>query len=98
MKPNKMLMCMILQDAHEFLNFLLRQVTDKLEREQRISEGLGPHDPVTTWVQDIFEGKEVNEIRCFQCETTTSHDEVFMDLQLAIEHNCSLTSCIKKYR
>lgn len=51
-----------------------------------------------TWFQKIFEGKLVHETKCLQCETVTSREEVFMDLQLPIEHNCSLTSCLKKYR
>eukprot|EP00210_Caulerpa_lentillifera_P006580 g6285.t1 len=50
-----------------------------------------------TWVQKIFEGKLVHETKCLQCETVTSREEVFMDLQLPIEHNCSLTSCLKRY-
>lgn len=54
--------------------------------------------PEPTWVQKIFEGKLVHETKCLQCETVTSREEVFMDLQLPIEHNCSITSCLKKYR
>lgn len=89
---------MVSQDAHEFLNFMLLKVTEIVEKEERALRGLASNDPVNTWVQDIFEGKVVYETRCLQCETTTSQEEVFMDLQLAVEHNCSLTSCLKKYR
>jgi len=93
------------QDAHEFLNHLLLRISEILEKEQREerendsmnasasdSESLSP-----TWVQRIFEGKLVHETKCLRCETVTSREEVFMDLQLAIEHNCSLTSCLKRY-
>ncbi|GMH43250.1 hypothetical protein BSKO_11172 [Bryopsis sp. KO-2023] len=85
------------QDAHEFLNFMLLKISDILEKEERAARGVPASEPVTTWVHEIFQGKLVHETRCLQCETTTSQEEVFMDLHLAIEHNCSLTSCLKKY-
>jgi hypothetical protein len=33
-----------------------------------------------------------------QCETITRREEVFMDLSLEIDHNTSITSCLKQYR
>eukprot|EP00803_Ostreobium_quekettii_P005859 evm.model.scf_1269.3 EVM.evm.TU.scf_1269.3 scf_1269:13623-17976(+) len=85
------------QDAHEFLNFLLPKITDILEKEERSRLRAGPNEPVATWLQQIFEGKLVYETRCLQCETVTWTEQSFMDLQLPIEHNWSLTSCLKKY-
>ena len=52
----------------------------------------------TTWVQDIFQGRLVSETRCLQCETKTTREEVFMDLSLEIDQNCSLTSCLRRFR
>lgn len=96
----------LLKDAHEFLNHLLLRVSEILEKEQRMNYQNGIVHASTsdstsaqpTWVQEIFEGKLVHETKCLRCETVTSREEVFMDLQLAIEHNCSLTSCLKRYR
>ncbi|KAF5832492.1 hypothetical protein DUNSADRAFT_11592 [Dunaliella salina] len=99
---------LFLQDAHEFLNYLLNQAAEVLEEEvkqQRQVQGGGaimkmqpqPQEPIVTWVHDIFQGKLVNETRCLQCETVTSREEVFMDLSLEIDQNCSLTSCLRNF-
>jgi hypothetical protein len=51
-----------------------------------------------TWVHEIFQGWLVSETRCLQCETLTRREESFMDLSLEIDHNTSLTSCLKQFR
>jgi ubiquitin C-terminal hydrolase len=51
-----------------------------------------------TWVHEIFQGWLVSETRCLQFETTTRREESFMDLSLEIDHNTSLTSCLKQFR
>eukprot|EP00879_Flechtneria_rotunda_P002834 GHRR01003047.1.p1 GENE.GHRR01003047.1~~GHRR01003047.1.p1 ORF type:complete len:435 (+),score=163.33 GHRR01003047.1:149-1453(+) len=53
--------------------------------------------PQPTWVHDIFQGRLVSETRCLQCETITRREEVFMDLSLEIDHNSSITSCLKQF-
>lgn len=87
----------VLQDAHEFLNYLLNQMSEILEAQEKAA-GAATSAPVNTWVHNIFQGKLVNETRCMQCETITSREEVFMDLSLEIDQNCSLTSCLKQFR
>ncbi len=59
----------VAQDAHEFLNYLLNQMSEVLEAAEK-ERGAKP--PLNTWVHDIFQGKLVNETRCLQCETITS--------------------------
>lgn len=62
-----------LQDAHEFLNYLLNQSAEILEQEAKCSGvGATPSAPIKTWVHDIFQGKLVNETRCLNCETVTN--------------------------
>lgn len=52
-----------------------------------------------TWLQRIFEGKLIRETKCLQCETMIiSREEVFMDLQLPVKHNSSLTYSLKQFR
>ena len=51
-----------------------------------------------TWVHELFQGTMVNEMRCMQCETVTSREEAFYDLSLEIEHNSSVTSCLRNFR
>jgi hypothetical protein len=108
-----------LQDAHEFLNYLLNQVCEGLEKQQKEQAQQRPGAPAgsnggaagqeqqrgqgqqgggSTWLHDIFQGRLVSETRCLQCETITSREEVFVDLSLEIDQNCSLTSCLKQFR
>ncbi|XP_057803995.1 ubiquitin carboxyl-terminal hydrolase 4-like isoform X2 [Salvia miltiorrhiza] len=98
------------QDAHEFLNFLLNQLVDILEKEclKATSENVsnGPsnghvngvkQELAVTWVHKNFQGILTNETRCLRCETVTARDETFLDLSLDIEQNSSITSCLKNF-
>ncbi|EKX52348.1 hypothetical protein GUITHDRAFT_161377 [Guillardia theta CCMP2712] len=88
------------QDAHEFMNYLLNQITEELHME---AKELAPHsvdrtpEMPKTWVQNIFEGTLTNETRCLNCETVTNRDEAFLDLSLEIEENSSITSCLRNF-
>ena len=131
------------QDAHEFLNFLLNDVSETLARETKFKaaaqvtnnhskstktallSGGGIHSrtpslqalhkqqwegngngsssssaangPILTWVDELFQGKLVNEMRCLRCDSVTSREEPFYDLSLEIEQNCSVTACLKRF-
>ncbi|XP_051147198.1 ubiquitin carboxyl-terminal hydrolase 3-like isoform X2 [Andrographis paniculata] len=98
------------QDAHEFLNFLLNQLVDILEKESHkatnevavngsISGQVNgvKHDQTVNWVHENFQGILTNETRCLWCETVTARDETFLDLSLDIEQNTSITSCLKNF-
>ncbi|XWS33330.1 hypothetical protein CRYUN_Cryun22dG0072500 [Craigia yunnanensis] len=54
-------------------------------------------EPLVTWVHKNFQGILTNETRCLRCETVTARDETFFDSSLDIEHNSSITSCLKKF-
>ncbi|KAG6409152.1 hypothetical protein SASPL_132186 [Salvia splendens] len=97
-------------DAHEFLNFLLNQLVDILEKEclkpttENVSNGPSnghvngvKQEPAATWVHKNFQGILTNETRCLRCETVTARDETFLDLSLDIEQNSSITSCLKNF-
>ncbi|XP_024535352.1 ubiquitin carboxyl-terminal hydrolase 3 isoform X1 [Selaginella moellendorffii] len=98
------------QDAHEFLNFLLNQLVEALEKEAK-SDPTAPASPEKkssdngatgeehplTWVHKIFQGCLTNETRCLRCETITAKDEKFLDLSLDIEQNSSVTSCLRNF-
>mmetsp|Transcript_1105 Transcript_1105/g.2404 ORF Transcript_1105/g.2404 Transcript_1105/m.2404 type:complete len:354 (-) Transcript_1105:746-1807(-) len=99
-RDNELFRSYMHQDAHEFLNYLLNQACEILEEEEKQRRGGAPgpgQPPITTWVHEIFQGKLVNETRCLHCETVTNREEVFMDLSLEIDQNCSLTSCLRNF-
>ena len=99
---------MLLQDAHEFLYFLFNEISEVLEKSEKEKRGAsqngssaqadGNQPPPKTWVHELFQGTMVNEMRCMQCETVTSREEAFYDLSLEIEHNSSVTSCLRNFR
>ena len=100
--------CVLLQDAHEFLYFLFNEISEVLEKSEKEKHGAsqngslaqadGKQLPPKTWVHELFQGTMVNEMRCMQCETVTSREEAFYDLSLEIEHNSSVTSCLRNFR
>lgn len=89
------------QDAHEFLNFLINHINEIIlaERPQnnkgRAGEGDSPSPQEPTWVHEIFQGILTSETRCLNCETVSSKDEDFFDLQVDIDQNTSITHCLR---
>lgn len=57
---------------------------------------IGDSRPDLSWIQDIFKGTLTNETRCLNCETVSSKDEDFLDLSVDVEHNVSITHCLRK--
>uniref|UniRef100_U5EY40 ubiquitinyl hydrolase 1 n=1 Tax=Corethrella appendiculata TaxID=1370023 RepID=U5EY40_9DIPT len=51
------------------------------------------NDP--TWVHEIFQGILTSETKCLNCETVSSKDENFFDLQVDIDQNTSITHCLR---
>ncbi|GJD07989.1 Probable ubiquitin carboxyl-terminal hydrolase creB [Galdieria sulphuraria] len=92
-KDNQLFSSCMHQDAHEFLNFILNEIVEILQREEeakkqkitkkgrnsldKTDEG---SDSPRTWVHDLFEGLLTNEVRCLSCE-----------------NNSSITSCLRNF-
>lgn len=96
------------QDAHEFLNFLINHINEIIlaERNQgRLkisSNGVTEAESASnstssepTWVHEIFQGVLTSETRCLNCETISSKDENFFDLQVDVDQNTSITHCLR---
>lgn len=99
------------QDAHEFLNFLINHINEIIlaERNQGKAKtssngvSVGESAPNTsttsssepTWVHEIFQGVLTSETRCLNCETISSKDENFFDLQVDVDQNTSITHCLR---
>lgn len=95
------------QDAHEFLNFILNGIGENLEaieKERRAADTQTPttaaiasRAPTSSAIQRLFEGTLTNETRCLTCEAVTSRDESFLDLSIDLEHNTSVTACLRQF-
>jgi len=96
------------QDTHEFLIWFLNEINetlqgkkgtskkkDKKKEEKTEPKKDGPKKK--TWLEEIFEGTCTTQTKCHNCETITERDEPFYDLSLDLEHNTSLSYCIKQY-
>jgi len=100
------------QDAHEFLNYLLNECAEALQREKAREAEAGAVDggeataatastptpsPPPTWVDDVFRGRLACETRCLACEATTARDEPFFDLSLEVAPHVSVSACLKTF-
>lgn len=85
------------QDAHEFLNFLINHINEIIlaERNQGKNVKSTASDQSPTWVHEIFQGILTSETRCLCCETVSSKDEHFFDLQVDVDQNTSITYCLR---
>nr|CAG4645533.1 EOG090X06IH [Lynceus sp. MCZ IZ 141354] len=54
-----------------------------------------PSSAEPTWVHEIFQGILTSETRCLNCETVSSKDEDFFDLQVDVDQNTSITHCLR---
>ncbi|XP_045763076.1 ubiquitin carboxyl-terminal hydrolase 46 [Maniola jurtina] len=78
------------------------QSTLKLQKTDGAKEGVTCNGTVPqsqntdpTWVHEIFQGTLTSETRCLNCETVSSKDEHFFDLQVDVDQNTSITHCLK---
>lgn len=90
------------QDAHEFLGFILNQLSEEVEQidaqlRQAGADVVDVKERGRTFIQNLFHGVLVNETRCLNCETTSSREESFLDLSIDIEQHSSLTSCLRQF-
>lgn len=99
------------QDAHEFLNFLINHINEIILAERNSGKAKTSSNGVTvgditpntsssassdpTWVHEIFQGVLTSETRCLNCETISSKDENFFDLQVDVDQNTSITHCLR---
>lgn len=98
------------QDAHEFLNFLINHINEVILAERNNGKAKTSSNGVTvgempsttssassdpTWVHEIFQGVLTSETRCLNCETISSKDENFFDLQVDVDQNTSITHCLR---
>lgn len=46
-------------------------------------------------IRTFFQGILTSETRCLNCETVSSKDENFFDLQVDVDQNTSITHCLR---
>eukprot|EP00891_Asterochloris_glomerata_P000112 jgi/Astpho2/112/e_gw1.00004.43.1_t len=119
-RDNELFRSFMHQDAHDFFLFLVNDICEILEREEKVRQAGGASMSTVgsaasfgkaasvqsmegcpsagkVWLNQLFQGKFINETKCLQCETVTSREEDFYEIPLEIEQNCSLTSCLRRF-
>lgn len=87
-RENELFRSAMHQDAHEFLNFLLNEVIESLNKMLNVKNNA---------IHDIFQGLLTNQTKCLTCENITSRDETFLDLSLDLTDCDDLESCLKQF-
>lgn len=97
-RDNELFRSSMHQDAHEFLNFLLNEVIESVDR-QNAAMSATPDSGASgaRWVHDLFEGLLTSETKCLTCETVSRRDEQFLDLSIDLERNSSVTGCLQQF-
>eukprot|EP01026_Neomeris_dumetosa_P033272 TRINITY_DN26500_c0_g1_i1.p1 TRINITY_DN26500_c0_g1~~TRINITY_DN26500_c0_g1_i1.p1 ORF type:complete len:410 (-),score=38.55 TRINITY_DN26500_c0_g1_i1:291-1409(-) len=98
------------QDAHEFFLELLNSIETSLDKIRKSKKGPIENGHLTqqqnshssgraqkNFVEDIFVGKQVNQICCMNCERVTDSEEPFKDLSFQLDQNSSLSECLRSY-
>ncbi|SCU97865.1 LADA_0H08900g1_1 [Lachancea dasiensis] len=79
-RENVLFRSMMHQDAHEFLNFLLNEMSDYLESDAQAT-GQKP----SNFVEQLFKGTMTNRTRCLTCDNVTHRDEPFLDFAIEVQ-------------
>lgn len=84
-RENVLFSTMMHQDAHEFLNFLLNELSDSLQRQISDDSIITPND---NFIDRLFKGTMTNQTKCLTCDNITSRDEPFLDFPIEVNGNC----------
>ncbi|KAL3230556.1 hypothetical protein RNJ44_01005 [Nakaseomyces bracarensis] len=80
----------IQQDAHEFLNFLLNQMSEYTKGyKSNYLDGSTPNyeNCEQDFVKNYFEGTLLNKIKCLTCDAVVTNEEPFLDFPIEIQTN-----------
>ncbi|CAI4054900.1 ubiquitin-specific protease UBP13 SKDI_02G0420 [Saccharomyces kudriavzevii IFO 1802] len=93
------------QDAHEFFNFLLNELSEYIEREnkKKVTANNNDDDNVlnktTNFISNLFQGTLTNQIKCLTCDNVTSRDEPFLDFPIEVQgdEETDIQAILKSY-
>lgn len=97
-KDNALFSSMMHQDAHEFLNFLLNELSDSVQR-QIDNENLKNRAPPSNFIDKLFKGVMTNRTKCLTCDNITTRDEAFLDFPIEVynDEEIDIQTCLGDY-
>ncbi|QLL31700.1 hypothetical protein HG536_0B05650 [Torulaspora globosa] len=86
------------QDAHEFLNFLLNELSEFIQQD--IDKTTDPARTYTNFINSLFQGTLTYRIKCLTCDNTTSRDEPFLDFPIEVheEEETDIQALLQSYQ
>ncbi|SCV01343.1 LANO_0F11320g1_1 [Lachancea nothofagi CBS 11611] len=88
-RENVLFSTMMHQDAHEFLNFLLNEISDYLDahRGKELEDGEGSESKEANFIDQLFKGTLTNRTRCLTCDNVTYRNEPFLDFAIEVHED-----------
>lgn len=86
------------QDAHEFLNFLLNELSEFIQQD--IDKTNDPDKAYSNFINSLFQGTLTYRIKCLTCDNTTSRDEPFLDFPIEVheEEETDIQALLQSYQ
>ncbi|QLQ79214.1 hypothetical protein HG537_0B05610 [Torulaspora globosa] len=86
------------QDAHEFLNFLLNELSEFIQQD--IDKINDPAKTYSNFIKSLFQGTLTYRIKCLTCDNTTSRDEPFLDFPIEVheEEETDIQALLQSYQ
>ena len=94
-------------DAHEFLNYLLNDISecvqhDKAQARKRSKKAdatgrgeVGGGSSINkTWIDEIFGGVVRSKMKCLTCECVTTNDQAVLDVSVETSEDSTLSECL----
>lgn len=81
-KENVLFNTMMHQDAHEFLNFLLNDLSEYTEQ---FTGNARKKSIEHNFIKDLFQGILTSRMKCLTCDSVTSRDEPFLDFAIEVQ-------------
>lgn len=83
-KENVLFNTMMHQDAHEFLNFLLNDLSEYADSNL---EGFQSNQNDSNFIKNLFQGTQSSRIKCLTCDSVTTNNEPFLDFPIEVNEN-----------
>lgn len=83
-KENVLFNTMMHQDAHEFLNFLLNDLSEYADSNL---DGFQSVQNNSNFIKHLFQGTQSSRIKCLTCDSVTTNNEPFLDFPIEVNEN-----------
>ncbi|SCU95163.1 LAME_0F10990g1_1 [Lachancea meyersii CBS 8951] len=84
-RENVLFSTMMHQDAHEFLNYLLNEISDYVDARNKKGNEDESEPQTGNFVDQLFKGTLTNRTKCLTCDNETFRNEPFLDFAIEVK-------------